>query len=139
MPPARMSIAPPAAKEKIKDAVVNEKGWDGIPPDLLAQADTAWFRSLLLFEPAKVMQKIEQPILIIQGDLDQQVFPHHADQLGALARTRKKSPPVEVVHLPGINHLLTRATTGDVAEYGSLPDKNITPDVAKTISTWLKK
>ena len=124
---------------KIQDAVVNDKGWDGIPPDLRAQADTAWFRSLLLFEPAKVMQKIEQPILIIQGDLDQQVFPHHADQLGALARTRKKSPPVEVVHLPGINHLLTRATTGDVAEYGSLPDKNITPDVAKTISTWLKK
>jgi hypothetical protein len=124
---------------KIQDAVVTDKGWDTIPPELRAQADTAWFKSLLLFEPAKVMQKIEQPILIIQGDLDKQVFPHHADQLGALARTRKKSPPVEVVHLPGINHLLTRATTGDVAEYGSLPDKNITPDVAKTIGTWLKK
>ena len=124
---------------RIQQAVVADKGWESIPPPLRAQADTPWFRSLLLFEPAKVMQKIEQPILIIQGDLDQQVFPHNADQLAALARTRKKSPPVEVVHLPGINHLLTPAKTGDVAEYATLPDKNITPAVAKTIGEWLKK
>jgi len=53
--------------------------------------------------------------------------------------TRKKSPPVEVVHLPGINHLLTPAKTGEVSEYAMLADKNITPEVAKTIATWLKK
>jgi uncharacterized protein len=124
---------------RIQSAVITDTGWDSIPPDLRAQADSAWFKSLLLFDPQKVMQRIEQPILIIQGDLDQQVFPHHADQLAALARTRKKSPPVEAVHLPGINHLLVPATTGDVAEYGSLPDKTVTPAVAKTIATWLKK
>ena len=124
---------------RIQQAVVTDAGWESIPPELRAQADTPWFKSLLLFEPAKVMQKIEQPILIIQGDLDQQVSPHHADQLGALARTRKKSPPVEVVHLPGINHLLTPAKTGEVAEYATLANKNITPEVAKTIATWLKK
>lgn len=124
---------------KIQNAVISDKDWESIPPDLRAQAESPWFRSLLLFEPAKVMQKIDQPILVIQGDLDQQVAPHNADQLGALARTRKKSPPVEVVHLPGINHLLTPAKTGDVAEYASLPDKNITPEVAKTIAAWLKK
>ena len=77
---------------RIQEAVVTDKGWESIPPDLRAQADTPWFRSLLQFDPAKVMQKIEQPLLIIQGDVDQQVFPHHADQLAALARTRKKSP-----------------------------------------------
>ena len=124
---------------RIQEAVVTDKGWESIPPELRAQADTPWFRSLLQFDPAKVMQKVEQPLLIIQGDLDQQVFPHHADQLAALARTRKKSPPVEAVHLPGINHLLTPAKTGDVAEYASLPDKTITPAVAKAIGDWLKQ
>ena len=124
---------------RIQEAVITEKGWESIPPELRTQADSAWFKSLLLFDPSKVMQKIAQPILIIQGDLDKQVFPHHADQLGALARTRKKSPPVEVVHFPGINHLLVTAKTGDVAEYATLPDKNITPEVAKTIAAWLKK
>src|SRR4051812_29176507 len=124
---------------RIQEAVINDKGWESIPPQLRAQADTPWFKSLLLFDPAKVMEKLDQPILIIQGDLDQQVFPHNADQLAALARTRKKSLPVEAIHLPGINHLLTPAKTGDVAEYGSLPDKNITPAVAKAIAEWLKK
>lgn len=124
---------------RLQAAVVSDKGWESIPPPLRAQADSAWFRSLLVFDPAKVMPKIRQPILIIQGDLDQQVFPGHADKLAALALARKKAPPSEVLHLPGINHLLTPAKTGDVSEYSSLPDKEITPAVAKAIVDWLKK
>jgi len=126
-------------QSRIQEAVITDKGWESIPKELREQADSAWFRSLLLFDPAKVMPDIEQPLLIIQGDLDQQVFPHHADQLAALARNRKKSPPVEAVHLPGINHLLVPAKTGDVSEYSSLPDKTIAPAVVKTIADWLKK
>lgn len=126
-------------QNKIQSAVMTGSGWDSLPPAVRDQADSAWFKSLLLFDPQKVMQRIEQPILIIQGDLDQQIFAHHADQLAALARTRKKSPPVEIVHLPGINHLLVPATTGDIAEYASLPDRTVTPAVAKTIADWLKK
>lgn len=124
---------------RIQDAVITDKGWESIPKELREQADSAWFRSFLLFDPAKVMPDIEQPILIIQGDLDRQVFPHHADQLAALAKNRKKAPPVEAVHLPGINHLLVPAKTGDVSEYSSLPDKTITPAVVKAIADWLKK
>jgi hypothetical protein len=124
---------------RIQEAVITDKGWESIPKELREQADSAWFRSLLLFDPAKVMPDVPQPILIIQGDLDQQVLPHHADQLAALAKNRKKSPPVEVVHLPGINHLLVSAKTGDVSEYSSLSDKTITPAVVKAIADWLKK
>ena len=57
-------------QKKIQAAVVTEKGWEGIPPELRAQADSTWFRSLLLFDPAKVVPRVKQPILIIQGDLD---------------------------------------------------------------------
>jgi len=126
-------------QSRIQEAVVSDQGWESIPKELREQADSAWFRSFLLFDPAKVMPDIKQPILIIQGDLDQQVLPHHADQLAALARNRKKAPAVEAVHLPGINHLLVPAKTGDVSEYSSLPDKRITPAVVKTIGDWLKK
>jgi pimeloyl-ACP methyl ester carboxylesterase len=126
-------------QKRIQDAVVADKGLESIPPELRSQADSAWFRSLLVFDPAKVMPKIKQPILIIQGDLDQQVFSHHADALAALARARKKAPPVEVLHLPDINHLLAPAETGEVSEYGALPQKTITPAVAKAIVDWLKK
>lgn len=126
-------------QKRIQTAVMTDKGWESIPPELRAQADSTWFRSLLLFDPAKVMPKVKQPILLIQGDLDQQVFPHHVDKLATLARARKKAAPVEVLHLPGINHLLTPALTGEVSEYASLPEKKISPAVARGIADWLRK
>lgn len=126
-------------QKRIQHAVISETGWEAIPPDLRQQAETPWFRSLLLFDPATLMPKVKQRILIIQGDLDQQVFPHNADQLAELARKRKNAGPVETLHLPGINHLLVPAKTGDVSEYVSLPDKNVTPAVPKAIADWLRR
>jgi uncharacterized protein len=129
-----------ALQRQIQAAVVSGNGWDSVPEDMRKLADTPLFRSLLLFNPAEIMPQIKQPILIIQGDLDTQVPPHHADKLGDLARARKKGAgPVEVVHIPGVNHLLVPATTGDVAEYERLKEKAITPTVATTIVDWLKK
>jgi len=126
-------------QQKVQAAVISEKGWEGVPEEVRRQADTAWFKSLLQFDPARVMPQIKQPILILQGDLDTQVPPHHAEQLAELARKRKKAPPIESVHLPGVNHLLVKATTGEVQEYAELTVKTITPDVATTIAEWLKR
>ena len=128
-----------ALQQKIQQAVITGKGWEEIPPELRKQADIPIFRSFLMFDPAVQMTKFKQPILIIQGDLDAQVPPHHADKLGELARQRKKAGAVEVVHLPGVNHLLVKAKTGEVSEYADLPDKRISPDVATTIGDWLKR
>jgi pimeloyl-ACP methyl ester carboxylesterase len=126
-------------QKKIQTAVTTEKGWEGIPADMRKQADTPWFRSFLLFDPAKAMKKVRQPMLIVQGDLDTQVAPANADRLAELARGRKKKVDVRVEHLPGVNHLLVHAVTGEVSEYPSLKEKQIVPDVARVISEWLKK
>lgn len=126
-------------QKKIQAAVVAEKGWEGIPPALRAQADTAWFRSFLMFDPAKTMEKIRQPILIVQGDLDTQVAPSNADALAELARARKKGGPVELRHIAGVNHLLAAAETGEVSEYGDLKDKKVAAAVSSAIADWLKK
>ncbi len=127
-------------QKQIQAAVIGGTGWESLPEDVRKQADTPWFRSLLLSDPAVVMPKLKQPILVIQGDLDAQVPPHHAEKLGDLARARKKGAgPVEVVHLPGVNHLLVPATTGEVQEYAQLKEKTISPEVATTVAAWLKK
>ena len=126
-------------QEKLHAAVVNDKGWEAIQPEVRRQADTAWFRSLLQFDPARIMPRIKQPILIVHGDLDAQVAPHHAEQLAEIARKRKNSPAVQTVHLPGVNHLLVKATTGEVQEYPVLPDKTITPDAPAAIAEWLRR
>jgi pimeloyl-ACP methyl ester carboxylesterase len=129
-----------ALQKQIQAAVVSGTGWDALPEDVRKQADSPWFRSLLMFDPAEAMPRIKQPILIIQGDLDTQVPSHHADKLADLARARKKDAgPVEVVHVAGVNHLLVPATTGEVQEYPQLKDKTVSPEVASTIAGWLKK
>jgi len=126
-------------QQRVQAAVLSGKGWEGIPEDVRKQADTPWFKSVLEYDPAKIMPRVSQPVLILQGDLDTQVPPHHAEQLAELARQRKKAPPVEAVHLAGVNHLLVKATTGETDEYPTLADREIAPDVATTIADWLRR
>jgi pimeloyl-ACP methyl ester carboxylesterase len=125
-------------QKKIQAAVLSGTGWEGIPAELRKQADIPWFRSFLAYDPARVMQKVNQPLLVIQGDLDAQVSPDQADKLADLARARKKVRAPEVVHIPGVNHLLVPAATGEVSEYGSLQDKTVSPKVASAITDWIK-
>lgn len=128
-------------QKRIQAAVVGEGSWDGIAETLRRQADTAWFRSFLRFSPADAIAKTKQPILIIQGELDKQVFPHHADRLAEMARARKKAPKdaVEVVKLDKVNHLLVQAETGDIEEYSKLAGQNLDPRVAAAAIEWLGK
>ena len=128
-------------QKRIQKAVLGQGTWDDVPETLRKQADTPWFHSFLAFDPATVMPKVRQPILILQGDLDRQVPPRHADALEALAKARKKTPPdkVQLTHLDGLNHLLVPAKTGDIEEYAQLPTKVVDPRVAKAVVDWLSK
>jgi pimeloyl-ACP methyl ester carboxylesterase len=126
-------------QKRIQTAVMEGTGWDSLPPEVRKQADTPWFRSLLLFNPAEVMPRVKQPIMIVQGALDAEVPPHHADKLAELARARKKDAgPTEVMHVPGVNHLLVAAVTGDVQEYPALAGKSVSPEIGSAIARWLK-
>lgn len=127
-------------QKKIHEAVLTGKGWDALPKEVVRrQVDNPEFQSILANDPAKVVPEVRQPILIVQGELDTQVEPSNADKLEALAKRRKNAPPVEMIKLPGINHLLVPATTGEVDEYGSLKDKTVSPAVTQAIATWLTK
>jgi pimeloyl-ACP methyl ester carboxylesterase len=125
-------------QKKIQAAAVSGQGWDGIPADARRAAETPWFRSFLQFDPAVVMKDVRQPLLILQGELDKQVPPSNADRLAELARSRKKAADVQEVKLPGVNHLLVQAKTGDVDEYASLAPNSISPEVAAKIVAWLQ-
>jgi pimeloyl-ACP methyl ester carboxylesterase len=126
-------------QKRIQDAVLTGKGWETVPPALRKQADVPWFHSFLAFNPAKLMGNIKQSLLIVQGLLDTQVHPSNADRLESLARARKKAGSVDVVRVPGINHLLVPATTGEIDEYASLKDKQVSDAVTAPIADWLRK
>ena len=125
-------------QKAIQAAVLTGTGWDRIPRQYKS-ADTPWFQSYLQYDPAKPLKDVDRPILILHGELDQQVPVAHADRLGALAKKVSKSKGIDVVTVKGVNHLLVPAATGEVTEYGTLADRNVSKDVVKSLTDWLGK
>lgn len=115
-------------QRRIQAAVTGAGPWEGIPPAMRRQADTPWFRSVLQFDPAQVVPKIRQPILILQAEQDANVSADEAQRLAALANARKKAPPSEVVRIPGITQTLAAPR-----------EKNVSAAVASAIADWVKK
>ncbi|HET7619446.1 MAG TPA: alpha/beta fold hydrolase, partial [Vicinamibacterales bacterium] len=70
-----------ALQKKVQQAVLTGKGWDGVPAAVRQQSDTPLFKSFLAFDPAEVMKDVRQPVLVVQGDRDEQVPPADAQQL----------------------------------------------------------
>jgi dienelactone hydrolase len=127
-------------QEQVIAAVLQGTGWDNVPPAIRRQADTPWFKSWLLFDPAKVVPKVKRPMLILTGALDTQFPPSQADTLETLGRARKKLPPAAThkVIVPQVNHLLVSARTGEEAEYAQLSGAPVAAPVTSAITEWLK-
>ena len=126
------------AQHRIHEAATTGKGLEQLPPDVRRAVDNAEFQTLLIADPAKLMRDVRQPLLIVHGELDTQIEPGNADRLETLARQRKNAPAVEKIKVPGVNHLLVPATTGESDEYGGLTERHVSPAVTQAIVTWLK-
>ncbi len=126
-------------QQQILNAVVTGKGWEGVAPDIRRQADTPFYQSLLTFDPDPLFRKVQQPILVLHGELDRQMPIHHAEELAQLARGRAKGRSSELVKFPTLNHLFVPATTGEVSEYATLKDVAVSPDVSAAVVGWLNK
>src|SRR4051812_268534 len=114
-----------AMQKRINDAALSGKGLDQFTPDVRRQVENPEFQSLLATDPAKLIARVRQPILVVQGELDTDVAASNADRVAALAQLRKPPQPATVVKVPGVNHLLAMAVTGEADEYERLPLKQI--------------
>lgn len=115
-------------QKKIIAAVINGRGWEGIADPIRKQADTPMFKSMLTYDPAAIVPKVKQPLLIVHGDLDTAIPPGEADRLAEIAKARKKLPPPEVVRLARVNQSLAQGG-----------DRILTPQLAAAIADWIKK
>jgi fermentation-respiration switch protein FrsA (DUF1100 family) len=125
-------------QQRILDAVISGGGWNAVPQGYRRQAETPWFRSYLLFDPAKVLPKAKGPVFVIQGERDREVPVRHAYRLIELAKARKANKGAELVIVDGINHLLVPAPTGEITEYAVLRDKTVSRQVLDQLTNWLK-
>jgi pimeloyl-ACP methyl ester carboxylesterase len=128
-----------AMQKRINEAAITGKGLDGFTTAVRQQIDNVEFQSLLATDPAKLIARTRQPILVVQGELDTEVAPSNADRISALTKARKPPLAADVVKVPGVNHLLAMGVTGEVDEYEKLPLKQIAPAVSTAVVEWLKK
>jgi len=127
-----------ALQQQVQQAVLTGKGWEGVPPDVRRAADTPWFQSVLAYDPAKVLKDVRQPLLILHGEIDREAPVAHAEKLAAIAQ-QGKSKSVDLVIVHGVNHLLAPAVTGNISEYGTLTNRNVSKDVLTAVTGWLTK
>ena len=67
--------------------------------------------------------------------------PPNGDRLAELSKARKNSPPAATasVVVPGVNHLLLPAVTGEPDEYDTLVSGAVSPAVISALVTWLNQ
>jgi pimeloyl-ACP methyl ester carboxylesterase len=127
-------------QQRVNRAVLNEGSWEGISEAVRAQANTPWFRSMLAFEPESTIERVRQPLLILQGELDQQTLPYHAERLQNIATRRTRAgATVEASTLPGIDHHLTTSANGNNSEYLSFSSRGISSTVPTELVRWIQR
>lgn len=90
-----------------------------------------WFDAFLVLNPRDWLKKVECPVLAINGEKDRQVYPDN------LTVIKEYIPEAETILMPGLNHLMQHAVTGEMIEYDEIRE-TISPDVLQTIVRFIR-
>ena len=118
-----------SAQQVKKDASVNA---------IVSPLITPWYRYFITADPANYLSKVTCPVLALNGTLDMQV--NSEANLAGIKENLKKAgnKNYTTVALPGLNHLMQKAKTGSLAEYGEITE-TVNPAVLEKVSAWIKK
>lgn len=100
-----------------------------------AQQDP-WFRAALEYDPLPTARQVDAPVLILQGESDQQISPEQADTLAEAFREGGNAD-VTVVKFPATNHLFLADPDGWPGAYDELPSYDVRPAVLGALADWL--
>ena len=121
-----------AEQERIGQQVLAGKATDA---DLHGAIPAPLFKDMLSRDPAGELQKVNVPVLVLQGGKDAQVFQSDFDALREIAA---KKPGSDAKLFPNLNHLFMpvegKADVSDVFKPG-----HVAPEVIDAIATWVKK
>lgn len=97
-----------------------------------------WFRDFVKYDPAPTLSKLTLPVLVLNGEKDLQVPP--GQNLPAIRKALEAggNKNVEILELPGLNHLFQTAKTGGIAEYAEI-EETMSPAAMDKIANWVLK
>jgi fermentation-respiration switch protein FrsA (DUF1100 family) len=104
--------------------------------DVAGQKTIPWMREYFSYDPLPTIRKVKQPILILQGERDRQVYQEHATMLANAARSAGNSK-VSMKVFPTLNHLFLPSKTGSFSEYSHLETTVVPTDVLDALSSWI--
>lgn len=99
---------------------------------------TPWFKYFMQADPGPYLQKLNCKVLAINGEKDIQVLA--TSNLEGISNSLKKSKSrqIDIVTLPGLNHLFQTCRKCTPQEYGKL-EETISPAALAVIGDWLSK
>jgi dienelactone hydrolase len=116
---------------------IKENGDVSKYPPMLRPLNSPWGRAFMTYDPLPTMMKVRQPVLILQGALDQQVTADQAQMLEQAAR-KGGNKDVTVRIFPTLNHLFLPAKTGEEREYAKLETYELSNEFLSTLADWLQ-
>jgi uncharacterized protein len=97
-----------------------------------------WFRFFLTYNPATALQKVQCPVLALNGEKDTQVTPKENMESIEKALQGGGNKDFTVTMLPSLNHLFQTCKTGAPAEYGKI-EETLAPSALQLIGDWIVK
>jgi len=124
------------SEEERKITGISEENLEAYIHDQFQKLHSPWFRFYLPYDPGTALQKVKCPVLAVNGEKDVQVTPK--ENLQAITRALKAggNKNYTVKELPGLNHLLQTAETGNISEYGKI-EETMSPTALKIIGDWI--
>jgi fermentation-respiration switch protein FrsA (DUF1100 family) len=109
-------------------------------PDLIdtqiQQFNSPWFRFFLPYDPRPTLERIQVPVLALNGERDLQVPAEANLREVRAALERGGNPDVTATMLPTLNHLFQESATGSVSEYASIA-QTMSPVALEAIGSWI--
>ncbi len=99
-----------------------------------AQIASPWMRYFLAYDPGPALRAVRCPVLALGGSKDLQV--PVAQNFPAIREALVGDKNVEMVELPGLNHLFQTAKTGSPAEYTEI-EETMASVVLEKVADWV--
>ncbi|KZS42370.1 hypothetical protein AWE51_02715 [Aquimarina aggregata] len=120
----------------LKNLSVPDIEIDRILNSLVAMRTTKWVRYFYEYNPAVEYEKLNIPVLSLNGSLDTQV-PAKINQAGLRqALIKGKNKDFKIIELEGLNHLFQNAKTGNMNEYSEI-EETFSSKALAILSDWI--
>lgn len=96
--------------------------------------NVTWLKFFISYSPLSDIRKTSCPVLALNGSLDTQV--PAGSNLESIRENLPRNRKSILREYPGLNHLFQHARTGNVNEYGNIPE-TFSEEVLKDITDWI--